>query len=306
MKVIVTGGAGFIASHITDVLAENGYEVCVIDSLTKGKRSNVNLKAMLHVVDITDAKKLDEVFAREKPLFVIHHAAQINIRTSIENPAEDMRHNILGTLNILECCKKHGVKKIVFASSGGAVYGEPIKLPCNENHPTNPICPYGIAKLAAEYYIKFYGIIHGINYTILRYSNVYGPRQNAKGEAGVISIFSDKMLNGEEVSIFGDGEQTRDFVYVKDVAQANLLALKNGANKIINIGTGKQTSVNQLYKEMNALIKKGKMKHTLSVAGEVRHSYLDITLAKKELGWEPKTMIREGLKKTVKWFEKEN
>lgn len=299
MKVIVTGGAGFIGSHIVDSLVDS-FDVIIVDNLSKGKRENINAKAKLCVADVTDKGRLIEVFEKEKPDYVIHEAAQINVRSSIENPVNDAKQNIIGALNVLECCRMFNVKKIVFASSGGAVYGEPVKLPCDENHPTFPMCPYGIAKLSVEHYIRFYSEVYGLKYVILRYSNVYGPRQDPKGEAGVISIFIDKMRKNEKVSIFGDGEQTRDYVYVKDVANANVLALKNASNKILNIGTGKQTSVNDLFDALKEITNsESEAVHTQPVPGEVRHTFLDISLARKELGWEPRTELKEGLKNTA-------
>ncbi|MBU0536065.1 MAG: NAD-dependent epimerase/dehydratase family protein, partial [Nanoarchaeota archaeon] len=247
MKVVVTGGAGFIGSHIVDILISKGYDVVVVDNLSTGKKDNINPKARFYEVDITNSPFLVKVFEKEKPDFVIHEAAQINVRKSVSEPVFDAITNIIGTIELLELCREHKVKKIVYAGSGGACYGEPEQIPCNELHPVNPICHYGVSKHAAEHYFFLYKYLYRIDYVILRYSNVYGPRQDPKGEAGVISIFLDKIKNQEKPNIFGDGEQTRDYVYVSDVARENLLALESQSQtSIFNIGTGRETSVNQL------------------------------------------------------------
>jgi len=305
MKALVTGGAGFIGSHIVDILVSNGYDVVVVDNLVTGNKKNLSEKAVFYEADITDNKALNEVFEKEKPDYVLHQAAQVNVRKSIEDPVFDMESNIHGVINILECCRKFAVEKLLFSSSGGAVYGEPQNLPCSESHSTEPICHYGVSKLSGEYYIKLYASLYKLNYTILRYANVYGPRQDPKGEAGVVAIFNKLMSEGKEISIFGDGEQTRDFVFVEDVARANLLALESDSkSRIFNIGTGKQTSVNQVYAELNKIINKHhKKKNSPPVPGEVRHIYSNISLAEKELGWKPEVSLPEGLKMTAEFFK---
>lgn len=303
-KVLVTGGAGFIGSHITDMLIDNEYNVVVVDNFATGSRENLNPSAIFYEADITDREKLNEVFEKEKPEFVVHTAAQINVRWSMERPQFDAKVNIIGVINLLECCKNHSIKKIIYSATGGACYGEPKYMPCDEKHPVNPICHYGASKYSAEHFFYVYSYLYGLDYVILRYSNVYGPRQDPRGEAGVISIFLDKLLKGEQPKIFGDGEQTRDFVYVGDVAMANLLALeKNPSSKIINIATEKRTSVNLIYNELKAILKSSiSPVHTPPVPGEVRHISLAISLARAELGWKPSIEIKEGLKKTAEWF----
>ncbi len=303
MKVLVTGGAGFIGSHIVDLLLKKNYEVVIVDNLSTGH--NINKKAKFYEADITDIN-LIHIFETEKPDFVIHEAAQINVRNSLNRPIFDAQVNILGSINVLECCKNTGVKKIVYASSGGAVYGEPLKIPCTEEHSINPLSPYGISKHAVEHYLYQYKKNFGLDYIILRYSNVYGPRQDPKGEAGVVSIFIDNLMKNETPVINGDGKQTRDFVFVEDVAEANLLAVKKSTkSKIFNIGTGSETSVNQIFEKLKKISNsKINAKHGPEIKGEVRRISLDCGLAKKELGWVPKTSIDEGLKRTYGHFSK--
>lgn len=302
-KVIVTGGAGFIGSHITDILIDKGYEVVIVDNLVTGNRENINKKAKFHNVDITKPA-LKDVFEKEKPDFVIHEAAQINVRKSVEEPMFDAESNVLGTINVLECCREFKVKKIIYSSSGGACYGEPEYMPCDEKHPVHPISHYGASKYAAEQYFFLYNFLYKLDYTILRYSNVYGPRQDPRGEAGVISIFLDRITKNQTPIINGDGNQTRDFIYVGDVAKANLLALeKNTKSRIFNIGFGKETSVNDIFAEIKKAAKtKLKAKHGPAIPGEVYRIYLDHGLAGKELGWKPEVVLSEGIRKTVEWF----
>ena len=305
-KVLVTGGAGFIGSNIVDLLIEKGYDVSVVDDLSTGRKENLNPEARFYKTDITDPS-LKDVFIKEKPEYVIHEAAQINVRKSITDPAFDARINILGSLNLIECCRKYNVKKTLYASSGGAIYGEPVKLPADENHQIRPLCPYGASKYSVENYLYINKKTYGLDYVALRYANVYGPRQDPLGEAGVVAIFMNKMLLGETPSIFGDGEQTRDFVYVKDVAAANLLALENKTkNTEYNIGTGKETAVNELYDQIKKILPaKKEAVHVDAVPGEVRRIYLDISRAQKELNWKPKTNLAAGLKETAEHLKKQ-
>jgi len=296
MKILVTGGCGFIGSNVVDLLIEKGHEVVVIDNLSTGKKENLNEKARLYMKDIRT--NLKDIFEEEQFDIVIHEAAQINVRDSIINPIKDAEINILGTLNLIELSKKFNVRKFIFASSGGAIYGEPEKLPCDEAHKIDPLSPYGFSKYCAEWYLRN----SGLRYVILRYSNVYGPRQDPKGEAGVISIFIDNIKEGKKCFINGDGEQTRDFVFVEDVARANLLALdKEG---IFNIGTGKEISINELFEKISKIIGKGEKEHRDAVKGEVFRIALDISKAEKELGWKPEVDINKGLKMTVEYFTK--
>jgi UDP-glucose 4-epimerase len=306
-KVLVTGGAGFIGSNIVDLLLENEYEVVVLDNLSTGSRRNVNKNVKLYVKDICKAD-IRNVFKKEKPDYVIHEAAQINVRTSVTDPSFDAGVNILGSINLLGCCKDYGVKKVLYASSGGAIYGEPVRLPADESHPIRPLCPYGASKYSVENYLNIYKKNYGLDYVALRYANVYGPRQDPLGEAGVIAIFMNKLSQGEKPVIFGDGGQTRDFVYVGDVARANLLALeKKTKNAEYNIGTGVETSVNQLYSMLCRVMSKNvSAKNGPPVPGEVRRIYLDNSLAQKELGWKPSVGLEEGLVKTRTWFNSRN
>ncbi|HHQ45297.1 MAG TPA: SDR family oxidoreductase [Candidatus Altiarchaeales archaeon] len=305
MKVLVTGGAGFIGSHITDLLIEKGHKVVVVDNLSTGKKENVNKKAVFYKQDICDKKGLENIFEKEKPKAIIHQAAQANVRKSIEDPVCDMNVNVGGSINLFECAKKFNVKKIVYSSSGGAIYGDPEYLPADEKHPIKPLCPYGAAKYTVEKYLDYYCTVHGIKAVSLRYSNVYGPRQDPLGEAGVVAIFSKKFLTGETPNIFGDGLQTRDFVFVKDVARANVIALEKDVKfSAINIGSGVETSVNELTEMLRkASGSKAKPKHVKPVPGEVRRTFLKVSLAKKELGWAPKTKLQDGLKETVEWVK---
>jgi len=303
-KILVTGGAGFIGSHVVDLLIKNGYQVAVVDDLSAGNRKNLNPKAKFFKINILSPKLID-IFSKFKPQAVIHHAAQINVRSSITEPIFDAKTNILGSINLLEACRRIKIKKIVYANSGGAMYGEPKKLPCSENHPIQPLSPYGISKQTIEHYLWFYHKLSGIDYNSLRYANVYGPRQDPKGEAGVVAIFIDKLLAGERPVIFSDGEQTRDFVFVADVAEANLAALqKMTKSHCFNIGSGQAFSVNQIFKSLSQIIQTQiKPKFGPAVPGEVRDIVLDTNLAKKELGWQVKTRLYDGLKKTVAWFK---
>jgi UDP-glucose 4-epimerase len=303
MKVLVTGGAGFIASHITDSLIENGIEVAVIDDLSSGKRLNVNNKASFYHMDIRD-RSVSDVFEKEKPDVVCHHAAQVSVRISVSEPCRDADINITGSVNLLENCRRFGVPKFVFASSGGAIYGEQDVFPAPETHATRPLSPYGAAKLAFEGYLFCYFKVFGIKYVALRYSNVYGPRQDPHGEAGVVAIFSQKMLSGETPRINGDGEQTRDYVYVGDVVRANVLAIKSDKVGCFNVGTGRETSVNGLYELLkSATGYKGGNVHGPAMAGEQIRSVLDTSLIKNTLGWSDNTPLSKGLGETVEYFK---
>lgn len=305
MKVLVTGGAGFIGSHVVDTLIEDGFEVVIADNLTNGKTENINSKAKLYQVDIT-SDKLKNVFEKEKPELVCHQAAHINVRNSVKNPIFDSEHNILGSVNLLELCKEYNIKKVVYASSGGAIYGNPEYLPCDEKHPIQPVSPYGVSKFAVELFLSYYYKIFGLKFCSLRYSNVYGPRQDPLGEAGVVAIFANRFLSNKQCTIFGDGNQTRDFVYVKDVARANLLALKSSCKACaVNIGVGSETSINELYDKIRELFTSEKEAiHGPAVKGEVYKIYLDIAKAKKVLGWQPEYDFDQGLKETIAWFKK--
>lgn len=305
MKVLVTGGAGFIASHVADLHLQNGYEVVVVDDLSTGHAYNLNPAAKFYKVDIR-SPQLAEVFEKERPDFVNHHAAQMNVRRSVVEPLFDADVNILGSINLIECAKKYEVKRLVYISTGGAVYGEPEYVPCDEAHPINPICQYGASKHTVEHYLFMYHVNYGLNYTVLRYPNVYGPRQDPHGEAGVVAIFTGQMLADEQVVINGDGEQTRDFVYVGDCAQANLLALTTeNSNGIFNIGYNRGTSVNEIFQVLKkATDYKLAPVYGPAKVGETRHIYLKADKAQQVLGWKPTISLEEGLEKTVDYFRK--
>lgn len=299
-KILITGGAGFIGSAVTDLFLANNFSVVVVDNLSTGSRKNIPSAAKFYEADICDATKIDEIFQKEKPEIVCHHAAQINVRVSLEDPRRDAEVNILGGINVLNSAKKFGVKKFIFASTGGAMYGETEKIPTPEAEISKPESPYGIGKFAFEKYLE----ISGMSTTILRYANVYGPRQNAHGEAGVVAIFCEKMLRGETPRINGDGTQTRDFVFVQDVARANLLAVKNPEKSgIFNIGTGYQTSVNEVFSEIQKhFSQKFLPTKSPAIKGELQKSALDFEKAKRTFAWSSKMNFADGIAETVAFF----
>ena len=302
MKILVTGGAGFIGSHLVDRLVQEGHEVVVVDNLLTGKRRNLNKEARFYRLDI-QSSRLERVFNRERPLLVMHLAAQVDVRRSVEDPIFDAQVNVLGTLNLLEQAVKYGTRKVIFASSGGAIYGEQDVFPAPESHPIRPLSPYGISKLNGEQYLAYYQRISGIQHVILRYSNVYGPRQDPEGEAGVVAIFTGKMLAGEQPIINGNGRQTRDFVFVDDVVEANLAVMGKEVQGIYNVGTAEETTVNELFRLLVELTNAGcKELHGPAKKGEQARSVVDISRLHQELGWEPKVPLREGLKRTVEFF----
>ena len=303
MKILVTGGAGFIASQIADAFIEEGHQVVILDDLSTGYEKNINQKAKFVKANICD-KSLDKLFETEKFDVVNHHAAQMDVRRSVKDPEFDATTNILGTINLLQNCVKYGVKKFMFASTGGAVYGEQDYFPADEKHNQQPKSPYGISKLAVEKYLYFYNSEHNLNYTILRYANIYGPRQNPFGEAGVVAIFSTKLLKGEQPVINGHGKQTRDYVFVGDVVKANLLGLKDEVSDIYNIGTGIETDVNQLFHYINNITTANKEeKHGPTAAGEQLRSVITSNKLFKKFSWRPSTKLEDGLKTTVDYFK---
>ncbi len=304
MKILITGGAGFIGSHVGDLLIENNYEVAIVDNLSTGKLENINPKAVFYKCDIRDSE-IFKIIETVKPQIIIHKAAQLSVRNSVEDPVNDANINIIGGLNVLEACRKLKVEKVIFASSGGVVYGEQQYFPADENHPTKPISPYGVAKLTFEKYLYYYNYTFGLKYTALRYANIYGPRQDPYGEAGVVAIFSKKLLSNEQPVINGDGKQTRDYVFVKDVAAANLAAVRSDFTGEVNIGTGVETDVNRLFDIMkNAAGQKDlKEVHAPAKEGEQIRSVLSYKKAKEILGWEPKMELKMGLAQTYDWFK---
>jgi UDP-glucose 4-epimerase len=303
MKILVTGGAGFIGSHIADTLISAGHSVVVLDDLSTGHRENLNPAAKFHQADIRDTR-LRELFADEKFEVVVHQAAKANVRESMEQPLLYADVNVLGSLNLLECARLNGVRKFIYASTGGAVYGEPQSLPVTEAHPINALDPYGASKHHVEHYLYLYRANYRLQYTVLRYPNVFGPRQDPFGEAGVIAIFTNRMLRNETVTINGTGEQQRDFVYVGDVARANLLSLDKGDGEIFNIGSGCGTNINKLTDHLRELTHYAlEPKHGPAKLGEVYKIYLDASKAKQRLGWEVQTKLGDGLAKTVEYFK---
>ena len=305
MKVLVTGGAGFIGSHIADTFIQAGHQVVIVDNLRTGKEANLNPRAKFYRVDIRNRDALEMVFQLEKPDIISHQAALANVRESVEHPAEYAEVNVVGSIQLLELAHKYSVKKFIYASTGGACYGEPQKLPVTEDHPVNPLDPYGASKHAFEHYLFLYHANFKLPYTVLRYPNVFGPRQDPYGEAGVIAIFTVKLLKGEQPIINGDGLQTRDFVYVGDIAHANLLASGRADGEIVNIGWGKGTDINTIFKTLRDITHSHAEEiHGPAKIGEVRYIYLDASRAGRLLGWEPSITLDEGLKETVEYFRK--
>jgi UDP-glucose 4-epimerase len=305
--ILITGGAGFIGSHISDAMIAAGHKVVVLDNLSTGSRANLNSKAEFVEGDLLDRALVHKLFAQHKFDIVNHHAAQLDLRKSVEDPVFDAKSNILGTLVLLEAARKQGgLKQFVFASSGGAVYGEQDYFPADEQHPTRPISPYGVAKRSIELYLHYYQQVHGMNYLAFRYTNVYGPRQSAIGEAGVVAIFIDRLMRGETCTINGVGEQTRDYVYVGDLVRAHVLALESFAGPAIyNICTGKETSVTNIFDKLNARICDNAAKpiHGPAKQGEQMQSVCSNAAAEKALGWKPEIGIEDGLAETVEWFK---
>ena len=303
MKILVTGGAGFIGSNLVDTLINLGHEVAIIDNLSTGQRQNLNPKAKFYEASIRD-DAVSKIFEEEKPDIVNHHAAQIDVRKSGDDPVADAEENILGSLNIILNCVKFGVKKLIYASTGGAIYGDPEYLPADENHPINPISQYGVSKHTVEHYIYLYNVLHELEYTILRYANVYGERQNPFGEAGVVAIFATQMLTGKESTIFGPGDKTRDYVHVSDVVEANIKAIDTGKNTIVNIGTGIETSDQQVFDTLADVLEyKSPPKYASVRKGEVSRICLECSKAGKELGWKPKLSFKEGIARAAEFYK---
>ncbi|MFI5351761.1 MAG: NAD-dependent epimerase/dehydratase family protein [Candidatus Binatales bacterium] len=303
MKILVTGGAGFIGSHTTDALVAAGHSVAVLDNLSAGKREQVNPAARFYQIDLREAERVREVVAKEKPEALFHLAAQMDVRRSVADPVYDAQVNLVGMLNLMEAARVNGLRRVVFSSTGGAIYGEQEAYPCDEDHPTRPVSPYGVAKLATERYLFFYKVQYGIDYLAVRYANVYGPRQDPHGEAGVVAIFCGRILEGKPVTIFGTGEQTRDYVFVADVVQANLAALNAPVTGAVNIGTGLETSVNRLFKELAGSSYELKPLYAPGRPGEQQRSVISPARAARELNWHPKVTLADGLSRTLAFFK---
>lgn len=304
MKIMVTGGAGFIGSNIVDAYIRAGHQVVVVDNLASGRFSNLNPEVKFYQMDIR-SDQLGKVFEQERPEVVNHLAAQMDVRRSVADPLYDADVNVRGAVNILEFARKFNVQQVIYSSSGGTVYGEPEYFPCDENHPIRPICQYGATKYMMEMYLYMYRFMYGLNYTVFRYPNVYGPRQDPKGEAGVVAIFTGQMVRGEQVVIHGDGQQERDFVFVQDVAAANVLALGHReGGQVYNLGAGEPTSVNQIFAALQQVTGYDKApQYGPARLGETRKIYLDATKARLELGWQPAVDLVTGMQMTVDYYK---
>ena len=303
MKVLLTGGAGFIGSHITDRLVEEAHGVVVIDNLSTGYQRNVNPHAKFYKIDITDAEALDQVFALEKPNIVSHHAAQVDVRRSMDDPKFDATVNVLGILNILQLCVKYKAKKIVFASTS-AVFNEPVYLPMDERHPVDPLSAYGVTKYTAELYLRLYSETYGLRYTAFRYGNVYGPRQDPHGECGVVAIFSEQMLTGVQPTIFGDGSKTRDYIFVDDIVQANMIAMSGlGDGEVFTLGWGKEITDFEVFDTVRKAVNiQVEPIYSKKRPGEVDRICLDSSKAQDQLKWKPKVDFREGIPLAVEYY----
>ena len=308
MRILVTGGAGFIGSHTVDALVASGAgEVSVLDDLSFGKRNQVNAKATLYQTDLRDAAAVSSVIENVRPEIIFHFAASKDVRRSVAFPANDAQVNLVGFLNLMESARRHKLRRVIFSSTGGAIYGEQNELPSTEDHPSRPVSPYGVAKLATEAYLFFYKAEYGIDYLTLRFGNVYGPRQDPHGEAGVVAIFCGRILDGKPVTIYGDGRQTRDYVYVGDVVRAAVAAGRSNRSGIaLNIGTGVETNVNDLY-SMLARIAHFPIpaEHAAARPGEQKRSVISPARAERELGWRPEKKLVDGLEETFKYLKQQ-
>ncbi len=302
MRILVTGGAGFIASHVSDRLLSLGQRVTIVDDLSTGKRENLPGAATFYELDIRD-KALDEVFEAEKPEVVIHHAAHANVTESVHDPGHDASVNIAGSLNLLECCVRHGIERVVYASTGGALYGEACYIPADESHPIDPVSPYGVSKHTVEQYLYAFRKSHGLEYTVLRYPNVYGPRQDPHGEAGVVAIFSLQLLTGRRPTIFGDGSKTRDYCFVDDIVDANVMALSRPDGGVYNLGRGIEVTDLEVFESVQEAVGSDIEPVFADVRpGEVEHIALDASKAERELGWRWKVDLIGGIAQAVDFY----
>ncbi len=304
MKVLVTGGAGFIASHVADGYLTAGHDVAVVDDLSRGSRENLPAQARFYQADMRDREALEQIFEREKPTVINHHAAQIDVRRSVLEPVFDAECNVLGSLNLLDLAVKYRVRRFIYASTGGAIYGELKTLPATEEAPVLPLAPYGVSKHAVEHYLFTYRVLYDLPYVVLRYGNVYGPRQSSKGEAGVVAIFCEQMLREITPTIYGDGRKTRDYVEVSDLVRANLQALSRGDGGIYNISSGVQTTDYQVFTAVREALGKPPFepRYAPKRPGEVDHIFLDVSKAWTELHWQTNVAFREGVRRTAEWF----
>lgn len=306
MKILVTGGAGFIASHVADAYLAAGHDVAILDDLSRGSMNNVNPRARFYRGDVCDREFVERVFAAEQPEAVNHHAAQMDVRRGVREPVFDATVNILGSIHLLETAVAHKVRRFVYISTAGAAYGEPQAMPVPETYPINPITPYGISKHTVEHYLFTFAALYGLPYVVLRYGNVYGPRQSSKGEAGVFAIFCEQMLAGIRPVIYGDGAKLRDYIYIEDVAQANVLALERGTGEIFNIASGVPTSDYEVFQRVRDGLGIGELEpdYVPRRPGEIDRIYLDIAKAGRLLGWSPRVSLEEGARRTVEYFRR--
>ena len=306
MKILVTGAAGFIASHVADAYANAGHQVVILDDLSRGAKRNLNPEANFYQCDIRDREAVEQIFLSEKPAVVNHHAAQMDVRRGVREPLFDAQVNILGSLNLIEASVAHGVKRFIYAATAGAGYGEPKQMPVPEDYPINPITPYGISKHTVEHYLFTFQFLYGLPYVVLRYGNVYGPRQNSQGEAGVFAIFSEQLLAGIQPLIYGDGKKLRDYVYISDVVAANVAALERGTNEVFNIGSGVATPDLEVFQTVRQLLNKQvEPRYVARRPGEIDNICLDISKAKSILRWQPLVTLSDGAKLVVEYFQRQ-
>jgi UDP-glucose 4-epimerase len=307
VKILVTGAAGFIASHVADAYVDAGHEVVIVDDLSRGAKRNLNPNCHFYLCDIRDREAVASIFLAEKPQVVNHHAAQMDVRRGVREPLFDAQVNILGSLNLIEAAIANGAKRFIYAATAGAGYGEPKQIPVPEDYPINPITPYGISKHTVEHYLFTFRFLYGLEYVVLRYGNVYGPRQSSQGEAGVFAIFAEQMLAGIQPVIYGDGKKLRDYVYISDVVAANVAALDRGSNEIFNIGSGAATPDLEVFQIVRGLlVRDAEPKYVPRRPGEIDNISLDVSKAKSLLQWTPKVNLSEGARTTVAYFQKES